>query len=155
MKTLYLYILLILLIWGCNNEKNCSSPPSELYFKIIKNNQEYQGNKIDSLQIFYYKNGIKNYIADLIWLKEINGYAISTTNVLYSNQLSTISGLENINQFFFQFPDNDIDTLSYKLIKQSNSSNCSYYQTSENKYNGKNATMEASLSSLSVVKFVE
>jgi hypothetical protein len=78
-----------------------------------------------------------------------------STNLLYSNQLSMISGFENINQFFFQFPDNDIDTLSYKLTKQTNSTNCSYYQTSENKYNSKNATMEASLSSLSVVKFEE
>jgi hypothetical protein len=69
--------------------------------------------------------------------------------------LSTISGLENINQFFFQFPDNDIDTLSYKLTKQTNSTSCSYFQTTENKYNGKNATMEVSLSSLYVVKFVE
>lgn len=153
MKTLYLPILLIFLNWGCNNEKNCSSPPSDLFFKIIKNNQEYQGNKIDSLQIFYYKNGIKNYINDLIWLKEMNGYAISTTNVLYSNQLSMISGLENINHFFFQFPNNDMDTLSYKLIRQTNSSNCSYYQTSEITYNGKNATMEVSLSSLYVVNF--
>jgi len=155
MKNTLIFSLIISILCSCDKTKECTSPPVELYFKIIKNNQEYQGNKIDSLQIFYYKNGVKNYITDLKWLKEIGGNAISTTNLLYSNQLSMISGFENIDQFFFQFPDNDIDTLSYNLTKQTNNTNCSYFQTTENKYNGKNATMEVSLSSLYFVKFVE
>ena len=144
------------LLFGCSKSKVCTSPPSTIYFKIIKNNQEYLGSKADSLQLFYYKNGVKNYITDLVWLKEINGASISNTNVLYSNQLSSISGFENIIQFFFQFPNNDIDTLNYKTAKViDSSSNCTYYQLSELSYNGKIVGMDVSLSSLYVHKFVE
>jgi len=156
MKNILIFSIMISLLFGCSKSKECTSPPSAIYFKIIKNNQEYLGTKVDSLQIFYYKNGVKNNITDLVWLKEIDSSLISPTNVLFSSQMSTISGFENIHQFFFKFPNNDIDTLNYKSIKVTNSSsNCSYYQISEITYNDKKITTEVSLSSLNAYKFEE
>lgn len=147
---------MINLLFSCKESQICTTPPSTIYFKIIKNKQEYLGSKVDSLKIFYYKNGVKNNITDLIWLKEIDSSLISPANILLSSQMSTISGFENIHQFFFQFPDNDIDTLNYKSIKVTNSSsNCSYYQISEITYNDKKITTEVSLSSLNAYKFEE
>lgn len=156
MKNILIFSLMTSLLIGCSKSKVCNSPPSTIYFKIIKNNQEYLGSKVDSLQIFYDKNGVKNNITDLVWLKQIDSSLISPTNVLFSSQMSTISGSENIHQFFFQFPNNDIDTLNYKTAKVTNSSsNCTYYQISELSYNGKIVGMDVSLSSLYVHKFVE
>lgn len=156
MKNILIFSLMTSLLFSCKESQICTTPPSAIYFKIIKNNQEYLGSKVDSLQIFYYKNGVKNNITDLVWLKEIDSSLISPANILFSSQMSTISGFENIHQFFFKFPNNDIDTLNYKSIKVTNSSsNCSYYQISEITYNDKKITTEVSLSSLNAYKFDE
>ena len=64
MKNIFIIIIVSTILLSCE-KKSCTTPPNELLFKLSINNSEIAGSYVDSIKIFYYKAGSKNYINDL------------------------------------------------------------------------------------------
>lgn len=149
-KLLIIFAFLVVLAILCFNtgcdKGNCKwdLPPNTLYFRFEKNKQQLPDSILSKIKLYYIKNGEKIYrpgpdLFDTAFMFPAIRTApgLANTDVMINLYVST-------GTWYFEFPDNNVDTLYTVLTEisckegQKDRCNCEHPLT-EVKFNGKDA----------------
>lgn len=140
-------IFLTIVCYRCTNGYKCFTPPTPLYlcYSEVKN-QDLVGAtkkvnvfKLDSLVIFYYKNGIKNVIDYKTYtMKDKNG---KDKFILELQDREGAVSWRGQGTIYYALTSHHIDTIT-TFIQERSRNQCTYFETTYIKYNGKDLEVD-------------
>ena len=132
--------------------------PTVLFMVIKTNGVRLDDNNLNTLKLFYFKNGVKTYLSDFMRGVNEGGFNAFDLGVQGTRKIGDISADENIKDYYLEFQNGDIDTLfvNYRHLNEndafSNSCYC-YYPLEQLKFNGTVCSPDSTITQQKVYKF--
>lgn len=143
-------IVLAIGLQHCTKTKKCqyTSPPLSFFFLIKQGGNRLPDSVLDNTRIFYFENGIKKQLSDLVRATE-EGRELG---VLTTRLIGLLSADQNIKTFIIEYPVDPADTLYVDYVSPTPANNC-LYSNNLVRFNNQVATPDPAITAQRVYVF--